>query len=190
MQGLLDTLTELNEELDCSYEERNVKSFLQFVDYESVPTCCLSEKNLDALRTKIQELSALKDQRLQKVGIYAEKIKYLWDQLQVSEDHKENFFNVTTKLGPNVVQHVYNSVTCYFLTPLFFSLQCENELEQLLQTRRQRLPAVVNGLKQAILNYWEILNVSTEERENFLPYYESSTTVFFFLCQELMFCFF
>lgn len=58
----------------------------------------------------------------------------------------------------------------FILTP-----KCKSELNQLLTIRKEKLPIIISETRKEIFQAWEKLQISIEEREKFLPFYESKT---------------
>lgn len=106
LQNLFVTLEALQEELAVPIKDRDLKSIIEIVDQEVdssvVSQFSLSDVTFSNIEKEIQNLMNIRSKREQVVRQYALQIKKLWHQLQVSEYHKERFFNQTTLLGPDV----------------------------------------------------------------------------------------
>jgi glutaredoxin 2 len=119
---------------------------------------------------RLEKLLIEKEKRETKIRDYGTKINKLWDKLMVPIDEREEFFERSTQtLGPSAIRSVRHTAL-----PLHYHhsradqrrLQCKNELERLESLYRDSLKMLIEEARVTLLQQWDRLHVSKEERVN------------------------
>jgi hypothetical protein len=76
------------------------------------------DKSLSSMELKKMELLKEKSSREEQVKRYAVRITALWEQLNISEQEREEFFSKNTGLGPEVMIAV-SDFTFYYIYALY-----------------------------------------------------------------------
>ncbi|ELR21805.1 Microtubule associated protein (MAP65/ASE1 family) [Acanthamoeba castellanii str. Neff] len=118
-----------------------------------------SNEVLMTLDARLEKLLIEKEKRESKIRDYGTKINKLWDKLMVPTDEREEFFERSTQtLGPSAIR------------------SCKKELERLESLYRDSLKILIEEARVTLLQQWDRLHVSKEERINFTAYASDAFT--------------
>ncbi|XP_074011892.1 protein regulator of cytokinesis 1 [Numenius arquata] len=144
----------LMEELDHTPDT----SFEQDVVCKDEEAFCLSEDNIAALQSLLQQLEAQRSLNADMCAELRSRITMLWERLQVPAEERELSAVHTTGSSAKTRK----------------ALQLEvNTLEELML---QNIKSVIPRIRAELADYWDKCFYSQEQREGFSPYYDEDYT--------------
>lgn len=120
----------------------------------------LSQKKIEAFKNIEKELIALRHRREVQIHDLANRLRLLWDQLQVPAEHRADFVQRNEGRSLEVIK------------------ACEEELNHLEGMKQRRVKELVMELIVVIRERWDFLSVSTLERRLFEDKYDYNQATF------------
>ncbi|KAM9494331.1 protein regulator of cytokinesis 1b [Clarias gariepinus] len=129
-------------------------SFEKDIVCEEEDAFCLSKDNIDSLKVLLHQLECRKAENERMCETYREKIRELWDRLNISQEDRDS-----------VDEHMIMSKKRNME-----ALQAE--VKRLEELKRQNIQDLTKAIREEITVFWDKCFYSTDQRRTFLPYYD------------------
>eukprot|EP01119_Soliformovum_irregulare_P000110 TRINITY_DN10093_c0_g1_i2.p1 TRINITY_DN10093_c0_g1~~TRINITY_DN10093_c0_g1_i2.p1 ORF type:complete len:526 (+),score=124.87 TRINITY_DN10093_c0_g1_i2:825-2402(+) len=137
-----DTILALREELfDLSQELEEEVIWSRYAP--------LSAAHIDDLRRQQVTMTAIRDERVEKIQQLVHPITGLWDVLGISTREREEFFAAQTRLGLSVL------------------IACQDELKRLERMKKERLGSLVKQHLAELRDLWQEAALGPHQQEQF-----------------------
>lgn len=135
-------------------------SFILASKYRSESSVGLSALAVEELTTRLAELHREKRQRKEKLQVMGSEIAMLWEKLQIPEEDQIAFTESVQGLGMDTIE---KGIV---------------ELNRLESLKSRMLGKLVRDVREDIVDLWNQMNISDEQRAGFKPFYVESEDLF------------
>ncbi|KAF7649742.1 hypothetical protein LDENG_00136810 [Lucifuga dentata] len=133
-------------------------SFEKDVVCEDEESFCLSRDNITSLKLFLCQLEERKAVNEHKCETQRERIQQLWERLQVPQEEREAFSEHMVKSKKKNLEALYA------------------EVQRLEDLKLQNIQNVTDAIRSEIAVFWEKCFFSTEQRQDFTPYFSVDFT--------------